>query len=61
MTALIYVGAALFLAGGGSMLSAFVTDAGDTFFVRLVLGLLGVLLGLTMFTVGSVLYRRQDP
>lgn len=60
MSILIYLGAALFLAGGASMATAFVGDPTSTFWMRVVLGFLAVLLGLTMFIVGSVLYRRDD-
>lgn len=57
MAALIYIGAALFLVGGVAMTSAFVGDPTSTFWMRIVLGLLGALLGLTLFIVGSVLHR----
>lgn len=60
MTVLIYLGAAMFLAGGAAMASAFTGDPTSTFWMRIVLGFLAVLLGLTMFIVGSVLYRRSD-
>lgn len=36
------------------------TDPDSTFWVRIVLGFLAVLFGLTMFIVGSVLHRRSD-
>lgn len=44
------------------MASAFMapSSSGNAFLAKLTIGLLAVLLGLTLFIVGSVLYRRRD-
>lgn len=61
MAFLIYFGAAVFLGGGALMASAFMapSSSGNAFLAKVTVGLLAVLLGLTLFIVGSVLYRRD--